>query len=118
MNINWRPRDEDLSKFIGEFVDSFASWDLILYLHFNPEASETSDGFASKLGRSVDDVYAALSRFCELGCVSKSGQAANTKYSPSLSPEMKKAFAKFAHAQEDRELRLTLIRSILARSRE
>jgi len=118
VNINWRPRDEELSGFVETYVDSFASWDLILFMHFNPTAMDTADAFASRLGRPVEEVSASLDRFCKLGCVSMSRRNAARVYSSDLRPDVKASFAKFARAQDDRELRLMLIRSILAKNRE
>ncbi|RJQ52975.1 MAG: hypothetical protein C4521_08690 [Actinobacteria bacterium] len=118
MNINWHPRDDRLNSFILRYIDSFASWDLTLFLHHNPTTSDTVDGFARRLGRSCDEVESSLERFCDLGSVRKQGMGRDAVFSPCLTPAAKEEFATFAHAQEDRELRLMLIRSILQGKRE
>lgn len=118
MNINWRPKDEKLSIFIDAYIDSFASWDLALFVHYNPGAMDTVEGFATRLGRSVEEVTASLERFCRLGCFSQTGEGRVKVYSPTLSPELKEVLARFVHAQDDRELRLMLIRSILQKNKE
>lgn len=118
MNINWRPKDEQLSRFIDRYVDSFASWDLILFMHYNPDTADTAEGFAGRLGRSADEVGRALEHFCCLGTVSSKGGAGEEVFYPKLDGETREDFAKFVHAQDDRELRLMLIRSILHKNRE
>ncbi len=113
VNINWRPRDERLTEFVHTHVDSFASWDLVLFIHHNPGAIDTAQGFANRLGRSVQDVADSLERFSGLGCMRKIGQGDVATFTPCLSSEAKDDFSSFARAQSDRELRLMLIRGIL-----
>lgn len=118
MKINWRPRDEPLNRFADDYIESFAAWDLSLFFHYNPSTMDTAEGFAAKLGRPVEEVARALECFCERGCVSKSSEGGAALYCLDAPSELKETLARFVRAQEDRELRLSLIRSILQRSRE
>jgi len=116
MNLNWRPRDEALNDFVDSHIDSFVTWDLLLFFHFNPEISDTAEGLAGRLGRPASEVALALERFCGRGLVQKcdGGQS----YRLNVNEELRQNIARFAHAQEDRELRLGLIRSILQKNRQ
>lgn len=117
MNINWRSRDEELDEFISAYVTSFASWDLILFIHYNSAVMDTADGFSNRLGRSPEDVGDALEHFCRLGCMSKTKGGSVPIYTPAPTKASKEMFAKFVRAQEDRELRLMLIQTILRKGR-
>lgn len=115
MRINWYPRNDELASFVDEYVDSFASWDLLLFFHFNSDTSGTAESLAGRLGRPVDEIAAALDRFCRHGWVRLSG---GQVYRLDLNDEVRQDLARFALAQDNRELRLQLIRSILAKNRE
>lgn len=118
MNLNWRPKDEALNDFVDSHVDSFVTWDLLLFFHFNPDVADTAEGLAGRLGRPASEVALALERFCGDGWVLRCEGGGGQSYRLALSDEMKQNLARFARAQEDRELRLGLIRSILQKNRQ
>lgn len=104
--------DPRLEQFIEEYLDSFVSWDLILFFHHNPGVVDGAFGLAARLGRSVENVEEALEKLEAKGVVKKKGEDSVVYfYTPDESFEEKVKL--FDQALENRFLRLKILSFLL-----
>lgn len=104
--------DPRLKEFVDEFLDSFTSWDLILFFHHNPGVADSISGLAARLGRSVESVESALQGLVEKGVV-KCKDRSGGIYFYEPGEEFKDKIEIFVQALEDRILRLKILSLLL-----
>jgi len=56
---------KDIQQLLDSVVNTLVKWDLIAYLHKNPSARISAEKIASSIGRSADEVLAALSELSD-----------------------------------------------------
>ncbi len=105
-------RDE-LRKFIERFVDSFVSWDLIVFFQNNPGIVDTPTGLASRLGRKEEEVRKALDGLCQKGLLRKKEGGGKEVYIYSPPPHLKKVVDEFTKSLDDRSFRLRVLSYLL-----
>ena len=109
-----RPGEERAYRFADDHVDSFAAWDLLVFLHHRPETAEDASGYAMLLGRSEEDLAKALEHLCTTGAVVCSGDAELSRYMLATDAEVRESLSSFVDLCGIKECRLEIVRRVLA----
>jgi predicted transcriptional regulator len=108
--------DPRVERFVEEYVDSFITWDLILFFHENPYAVGTPSSIALSIGRLGSDIESYLDRLVEKGVLAReedSGEGGEAVYSYRPKPEFEKMVMEFKRALKDRASRLIIVSKVL-----
>ncbi len=103
----------ELDSFVGRYLVSFAAWDLLVLLRSQPGLRDSAEGFAYRLGRNPVAIAEALQVMLAGGLVTAQVSGEEELYS--LAPGSRPLLDRFAEASANREWRLDLVRSVLAR---
>jgi hypothetical protein len=115
MNANLdRPGDEDAYQFADRHVDSFAAWDLLVFLHHRPDTIEDATGYAMLLGRSEEDLTRALEHLRDTGAIACAEDGADPRYTLSGDPGIRSSLASFVRLCGIKECRLEIVRRVLS----
>ena len=109
-----RPGEEAAYRFADRHVDSFAAWDLLVFLHNRPETVEDAAGYAMLLGRSEDDLARSLERLASTGALSCISEGVDPRYTLSDDPDMRSDLTAFVELCTVKECRLEIVRRVLA----
>ncbi len=105
--------DPEIEQFAQETIDSFVTWDVLLFFHDWQGFSGDTHAIAKNIGRSRAEVEQSLGHLVSLSIL----QAADTEngklYSYSPPQEKSRQIERFASLLEQRELRLSLLASLL-----
>lgn len=104
--------DPELEQFIEEYLDSFVSWDLIVFFHHNPGVIDGALGLAARLGRSVESVEEALAKLEAKGVVKRKSEV-DPIYSYTPDEDFMRKVQLFNQALENRLLRLRILSLLL-----
>jgi hypothetical protein len=97
--------------FVGRYVSSLLTWDILVFFHRNRDISLDLAGLAARLGRRPEEIAPEIDRLCSEHILSCTGGM--IAYRPS--PEVESQVAAFVDACEDRGRRLALIALVLHR---
>lgn len=103
----------EIKNFVERFVDSFVSWDLIVFFHLNSGTIDTCKGLSSRLGRKESEVKNSLEELCEKGLLRKRVGGGKEVYFYSPPPHLKDVVDKFVKNLEDRSFRLRILSYLL-----
>lgn len=103
-----------MREFLDSYVDSFISWDVIVFFHTNSGVIDTPKGLAARLGRHEDEVKKVLEQLCQKGVLGKKQKDA-TLYFYTPSEEVKKDIDQFVRSLDDRSFRLQILSILLRR---
>jgi hypothetical protein len=109
-----RPGEERAYRFADDHVDSFAAWDLLVFLHHRPETVEDASGYAMLLGRSEEDLATALDHLCTTGAVMYAEKGDDPRFTLSGDGETRAGLAAFVDLCGIKECRLEIVRRVLA----
>lgn len=119
--IQWRPEDEELAEFIVEYLDTFCTWDVLVFLANNPDAVNAAGEIAALVGRPVDDVSVCMNDLAARGLVAVDatpGGAGVLRYRLVDDEARRAVLRRFAAGQEDRMVRMEALRHVMARAQE
>ncbi len=108
--------DAQVSAFVDEYVDSFVTWDLILFFHENPYTVGSPSSIAMSIGRLGADIEPYLEKMTEKGILShelRPGDGAEAIYAYKPEPEFEKLVREFKRALKDRASRLIIVSKVL-----
>ncbi len=108
--------DPQVSGFVEGYVDSFITWDLILFFHENPYTVGSPSSIAMSIGRLGSDIEPYLERMTAKGILShefRAGDGAETIYAYKPEPDFEKAVIDFKRALKDRASRLIIVSKVL-----
>jgi hypothetical protein len=108
-----RPGEERAYRFADEHVDSFAAWDLLVFLHHRPETTEDATGYAMLLGRSEEDLAKALDHLCQTGVVCAESDD-DTRFTLSSDDSVRDSLSAFVDLCAIKECRLEIVRRVLS----
>ncbi|MBN2027859.1 MAG: hypothetical protein JW854_13980 [Actinobacteria bacterium] len=114
--LDFENLDQQVSIFVDEYVDSFITWDLILFFHENPYTVGSPSSIAMSIGRLGSDIEPFLERMTEKSILShefRAGDGAETIYAYKPEPEFEKAVIEFKRALKDRASRLIIVSKVL-----
>ena len=101
-------------RFADHHVDSFAAWDLLVFLHHRPETVEAASGFATLLGRKPDDLVVALDHLTSTGAVRVAVDDEARRYRLSDDARLREDLGAFVELCSIKECRLEIVRKVLA----
>ena len=107
---------EDVREFIRENVDSFITWELMVFLHSNPEFMGNILDLAAALGRDEKDVLKAVLFNVEQRFLVAEHKAGEPFYWFTNDPELRSCIARAVEAAQDSNVRLRVIAHILSKS--
>lgn len=134
MRIQWRPEDKELAEFIDRFLDTFCTWDVLVYLANNMDEAVSAKRLRGLVGRPLDDVAACLDRLAELGLLvaeaapvgAEAGgyptppkdmaAAAGPIYRIADDETRRAALKRFASGQQDRYVRMEALHKVMSRA--
>jgi predicted transcriptional regulator len=114
--IDFENLDPQVSRFVDEYVDSFITWDLILFFHENPYTVGSSSSIAMSIGRLGSDIEPYLERLADRGVLTRefrSGEGGETIYAYKPEPDFERMVMEFKKALKDRASRLIIVSKVL-----
>jgi len=101
-------------QFVDEYVDCFASWDVISYFHENQEAEARPSAIALDIGRRTSAVTPVLKTLAEKGVLAVDMESPEEPaYSYAASSDFKVRAERFLAATRDRTNRLSIVSKVL-----
>lgn len=114
--LDFENLDPQVGSFVEEYVDSFITWDLILFFHENPYTIGSSSSIAMSIGRLGSDIEPYLEKLADKGILShefRAGDGADTIYAYKPEPDFEKMVMEFKRALKDRASRLIIVSKVL-----
>ncbi|MEW6553096.1 MAG: hypothetical protein AB1384_02280 [Actinomycetota bacterium] len=114
--LDFENLDQQVGNFVEEFVDSFITWDLIMFFHENPYTVGSPASIAMSIGRLGSDIEPFLERLAAKGILShefRAGDGAETIYAYKPEPDFEKSVIEFKRALKDRASRLIIVSKVL-----
>ncbi len=106
--------DPDVLEFVDEYVDRFATWDILVFFHENPGVERKPSAIASDIGRKAALVEEALAVLKEKGVLEREpDEAGEPTYRYAASPDFTAGLDSFLAATRDRATRLAIVSRIL-----
>lgn len=106
--------DGEVHKFVEEYVDSFISWDILLFFYNNPGALESSSSLSNRLGRNEKDVTAGLSTLSKKGVLL---QVDKGVFQSNPDPQFLNRVREFSEALSVASTRLSILNLVLSKGR-
>lgn len=116
--LDFENLDPQVSLFVSEYVDSFITWDLVLFFHENPYTVGSPSSIAMSIGRLGADIEPFLENMTEKRILShefRVGDGAEAIYAYKPEPEFEKMVIEFKRALKDRASRLIIVSKVLQR---
>jgi predicted transcriptional regulator len=114
--LDFENLDPQVSLFVDEYIDSFITWDLILFFHENPYTVGSSSSIAMSIGRLGSDIEPFLEKMTEKGILThefRAGNGAETIYAYKPDSDFEKMVMEFKRALKDRASRLIIVSKVL-----
>jgi hypothetical protein len=114
--LDFENLDQQVAGFVEEYVDSFITWDLILFFHENPYTVGSPSSIAMSIGRLGSDIEPFLERMTAKGILThefRAGDGAETIYAYKPEPDFEKMVIDFKRALKDRASRLIIVSKVL-----
>ena len=109
-----RPGEDAAYRFADRHVDSFAAWDLLVFLHNRPDTVEDVSGYAMLLGRSEEDLARSLDQLVATGALSCMDEGVSRRFTLADDQPVRDDLAAFVHLCTVKECRLEIVRRVLA----
>jgi hypothetical protein len=106
--------EEAAYRFADSHVDSFAAWDLLVFLHNRPDTIEDAAGYAMLLGRSEEDLARSLDRLVASGALACVEDGANRRFTLTSDEGVRSDLSAFVELCTVKECRLEIVRRVLA----
>jgi len=100
-------------SFIKEHVRSFACWELLKFLHHNPNTWDTAENLARYIGRHTERVEAEAVQMAERGLLRWDEQGSESVYALTQDPETLALIEQLVSASQDRMFRMRFVYHIL-----
>lgn len=115
MQHNGNNHDPDnVHMFVDEYIDSFISWDILLYFHRNSSAVETPASLANRLGRNQSDVEAEIDKLVKKDVLTRA-DGGTFRHAPA--PELSSRIQAFSDALTVASSRMTILSQVLGKRR-
>lgn len=115
MRIDWRPADEELTAFIHAYLDSLCTWEMLLYFAQAPDATNTVETLASRVGRAANEVAGCVQRLSEEGLLDSVHAFDETVYRVTHDAEKRVLLKRFADTQREPGMRVEALRWVMSR---
>lgn len=107
------PVEPDVEEFVQGTIDSFVTWDVIVFFHDWQGFAGDAAAVAKHLGRAEPEVAQSLARLAERNILRRTAADGVDVYSYSPDPELATQIENFAAALDQREKRLALLAGLL-----
>lgn len=104
----------EVHKFVEEYVDSFITWDILLFFYNNPGALEGSESLSNRLGRNEEDVRAGLRSLSKKGVLLTIDKGV---YQSNPDPQFLNRIKAFSDALSVASTRLSILNQVLSKGR-
>lgn len=111
-NPNNLQLNEEVEAFVNKYIDSFVTWDLIVFFNHNPNVFDTSNNIARKIGRNEEEVSAALEELKNKNVLNLLNKTPRI-YTFEPSNEIKQMIGKFVELLKDPVARLQIVSLVL-----
>lgn len=114
--LDFENLDPQVGAFVEEYIDSFISWDLIIFFHENPYTVGSPSSIAMSIGRLGSDIEPYLEKLADKGVLTREyrGQGGSeTIYAYKPEPGFEKMVIEFKRALKDRASRLIIVSKVL-----
>ncbi len=108
----------EVGEFVTLYIDSFITWELLVFLHDNPEFMGNILDITAVLGRDERDVLPAVHAGIERGFIIAEVKAGETFYWYTPESERRDRVNAVMQAAQDTNVRLSIIAQILRRQAE
>lgn len=105
--------DPEIEAFTYATIDSFVTWDVIVFFHDWPGFAGDAEATARCLGRGVVEAQVSLERLVNLGVLRRATTDGVAIYSYGPNTETAARVEAFSEAMEGRESRLALLAGLL-----
>jgi hypothetical protein len=105
--------DPDVLTFIKEHISSFTRWDVIRFLHENPNTEDTAENLARFVGRAPNVIVAEAREMAEEGILQAETATGQTIYCLTTDAQRRQLIADLVEAARDRTFRMKLVYHIL-----
>jgi hypothetical protein len=105
--------DPSVLTFIREHISSFTRWDVIRFLHENPNTEDTAENIARFVGRAADVIVEEAREMAEEGILQAETTAGQTIYRLTSDAQMRQLIGDLVEAARDRTFRMKLVYHIL-----
>ena len=105
---------KDVLAFVDEYVDSFISWDILIFFHHNPSAIETARSLSGRLGRRLEDTKDGLTFLCEKDVLRT---VDNETYEFKPEDQLAKQITAFSDALTQPDTRLRILSRVLSKGK-
>jgi hypothetical protein len=109
-----RPGEDAAYRFADRHVDSFAAWDLLVFLHNRPDTVEDVSGYAMLLGRSEEDLARSLDQLVTTGALTCAEDTSTPRFALTSDSSVREDLAAFVDLCAVKECRLEIVRRVLA----
>ncbi|MBU1670886.1 MAG: hypothetical protein KKF41_16575 [Actinobacteria bacterium] len=104
----------ELLDFVERYIDQFASWDVLVYFHENPDAERRLSEVALEIGRRVSLIQPVVENLRDSGIVREEpNEADEPTYRYSAPAEFRVKMGAFIDATRDRTNRLAIVSKVL-----
>lgn len=107
--------DPDVDAFVGVNINSFAAWDVAVYLEHNAGTAVDLVELSGRLGRKESELEDVLHHFVGNGVVlASAGADGIARYGLTCDPGVRRNLTRFVELAKVRELRLEFVRRVLS----
>lgn len=118
MRIDWQAADEELFEFVRSYLDSFCTWDVLVFLAHSLDEPHTVEELSHRVGRSQCEVGPCMERLAEVGLVHAHREFGMTVYSATRCERLRALAGRFAEQQTQPLLRAEALRVVMAKEEE
>ncbi|MDP2211998.1 MAG: hypothetical protein Q8J63_09720 [Candidatus Aquicultor sp.] len=105
--------DKNLKLFVGKYVDSLASWAIIVFYHQNPGVRDRITDLATHLGRRESDIEIAVIELTKKGLLLKEDEGEEAVYTYDPESILHQQVEEFVNALDVRDVRLWVLSEVL-----
>jgi hypothetical protein len=105
--------DPRMLGFIKQHITTFTRWDVIKFLHNNPNTQDTAERLAQYVGRSVDVIQQESEALVTEGIFRSARKGTHTVYTLGGDQDIRQIIAYLVEAAHDRTFRMKLVYHIL-----
>jgi hypothetical protein len=105
--------DPRVLAFIKEHISSFTRWDVIRFLHENPNTEDTAENLARFVGRASPVIVGETQEMAEEGILEADTTTGQTIYRLTTDAQLRELIDNLVEAAHDRTFRMKLVYHIL-----
>jgi hypothetical protein len=105
---------KDVLGFVDAYVDSFISWDILIFFHHNSSAIENAGSLSGRLGRRLEDTKDGLTFLCDKGVLHTED---NETYEFKPEDQLAKQITAFSDALTQPDTRLRILSKVLSKGK-